>query len=182
MLEKWRLRPASTAVTIQPRFMAASPEVSLTDEFPALDWIRREQAWGYKLVRCASLNLVTTTATGRSAEEVDFYVWDQTLLAQETLSPSDLLERVGRHLSLGLTPEEADEVIENRQKAQLATRLAAIRNCADDAERVTAAIGTEALLAGMPGALVEAVEHLAHRGLDGQALGRLAWPYTESAY
>ena len=174
LVDKWQLRPTERAVSIRPQYVPVGPEVLLTEEFPALGWLRNNDAWTYSLVRCASLTVETTTATARRSEDVLFYVEGQTCLAMETLDPSELLEAVDRHFGLSLSAEELEEVLENREKARQAALVVEIRSCSDDTERVTAAIGAEALRAGMPAALVDAVAQLSGEPLDDGMLGRLA--------
>ena len=174
LLENWQLKPPGSAVTTRPQYVPVGPEVMLSDEFPALEWIRHEEIRTHKLVRCASLILETAAVRSRRSESVDFHVENDLCLALETLGPGELLAAVDRHLALDLSPEEAEEVIANREKAQQAALVAEIRSCSGDAERIAAAIGGDALRSGMPGALLEAVERLSNGVLDDQTLGNLA--------
>ena len=174
LLENWRLKPASSAVTTRPQYVPVGPTVMLTDEFPALDWIRHEVVRPLKLVRCASLILETTTAKSRRTEDVVFYVENDMCLALETLDPDELLHVIDRYLNLDLRPLEFEEVLANREMAQHDALVHEIRSCKGDAERVTAAIGGDAVRAGMPEALIEAVETLSDGNLDDRTLGRLA--------
>ena len=174
LVGKWQLRPAERAVSVRPQYVPVGPETLLTEEFPALGWLRNNGAWEYSLVRCASLILETATATARRSEEVTFCVEGQKCLALETLTPTILLETVDRYFDLGLSAAEIEEIIENREKAQQAALAVEIRSCDDDAERVAVAIGAEALRAGMPSALVDAVSQLSDEALDDRMLGRLA--------
>ena len=173
LVRNWGLRPAHSAVTTSPRYVPVGPEILLAEEFPAFKWSCGDDIGKVKLVRCASLILETMTADERRSEDVDFYVLNDTCLASQTLEPNELLAHVDRRLDLGLSPEETEHILENRARKRQDNLVLRIRGCADDAERVAAAIGGEAIRAGMPPALVEAVERLTGRGMDDRTLGKL---------
>ena len=174
LLKEWGLLPPDLSVSVRPQYLPVGPELLLVEEFPALGWLRNADFEKYQLVRCVSLVLEITTATGRRSEDVEFYVEGQKCLASEALDSAMLLEELNRHFTLELSPHQSDEILENRKLSQQASLVADIRRCVDDAERVAMAIGGEALRMGMPAELIEAVAQLSDENLDEITLGRLA--------
>ena len=84
------------------------------------------------LVPCDQLRLETSTDAGQTAEDVDFYVDDGNVYYDQSLEPSDLLDRLAP--VVGLSADEQSRR-RNRQRAVQRRATKANRGGSETAER-----------------------------------------------
>jgi superfamily II DNA or RNA helicase len=163
LVRNWAMRPAEVAVRTELYYVRAGDPSPLADRFPGLPLVTNlEKLIGWELLCCSELADEILTEAGKTSEPTQLRVRDRTVYYHAALSDGELLDQVNSHLSLGLTRQDRDVVLDELVANQRAALVAQIRNLERASEKLLAAVGPDAVRRHVPAGLLAAVE--ARRG------------------
>lgn len=166
LVKKWGLRPAEQSVRTDLEYAVSGPSSSVVDRFPALRFRlagdRIDSLTGIELQPCSDLNLSTLTAAGKTLDSVESYQRANIIYWSSTITEARLLDVLNDTLSLRLSVEDRDIILQEKAAQHHRDRLVAIRNLPGHKEKLLEMVGLEAVKQHIPTGLLEAVE--ARRG------------------
>jgi superfamily II DNA or RNA helicase len=175
LIDRWKLRPAELGVKTEVIPVPSGPENLVVKEFPPLRGCSTHIE-EYVLVPCSSLREETLTPSGKLGEHVEWHVEDKRIYFVDSLSDSELLERLSSHFSLDLTDDEKRDILEHRIQEDVQKLLTEIR-LTDGAPAKLAKMvngNLDTLLKHLPRGLIEAVA-VDGKGTDALRLAQLAY-------
>jgi superfamily II DNA or RNA helicase len=174
LIERWRLRSADLSVKTEVVSIPSGPENLLVKEFPPLRGCA-PHIDEYLLVPCASLREETLTPVGKVGEYVDWHIEARRIYFVDSLSDSELLDRLSLHFSLDLSDDEKRDILEHRIQEDVQKSLAEIRLTEGAPAKLAKIVkNNETILRHLPRGLVEAVS-LDGKGTDVLRLAELAY-------
>ncbi len=172
LVDAWGLADGSTLLATEVAFTAAGEAGPLVDRFPPLRLYLPPDLESLELVPCRDIQVSTVTPAGRSTEYRDFLLHEgrvHAVLGTDTA----LLRRLSEELDLDLTDSDVDHVIRQTEDHAARNKAAAIRDAADDDERLLMAVGEAALRRSIPQLALSSLEADGAR-LDGPELAEIA--------
>ena len=136
-----------------PEFFGEADPIPLTDVWPGLKEYLPAHRKQCRLVHCERIVVV-----GQSRECV-FLAPDIYFARTVEDDEHHKLSLVAYELELGLDPGQIEAILRRRTPVEIEERRAAIRRHPTDVERLLAAVGAQALRAGLPDSLLAVLEH-----------------------
>jgi superfamily II DNA or RNA helicase len=162
LVKNWNFIAGGNLVRTSVAPVPVGSEIPLVSYFPALRGFGSEVEQSV-LIPCSELRVETITPAGKQSSSTDWYAnGDRRLYYSASLDNTALLDRINKEFRLGLQEDERKSVLENRQREDIAKKLAAIRRVSTPAGRLVKAVGAEKIRKHLPLGLAEAVE--AERG------------------
>lgn len=158
LVAKWGLKAAEQAVRRELFWAPGGDERPLVDVFPGMRLFLPIDATETIVIPCASLRYDVYTAAGRKTEELRYlaqigrFYW---LIGQED---RDLLRCIDAEFHLGLTTEDIDGLLKQRDDNALRQRLRAIRERDSLPLRLLEMVGRDAMIRKLPLALLRTAE------------------------
>jgi superfamily II DNA or RNA helicase len=173
LVARWGLQASGGHVRQEVHWVEAEAPAPLGDAFPTL---RRElESHGLaqsEIVSCVDIFETVTTEAGTKTVYRDFARSGEFFLWKNDLGLEEALRRVAAELPFAVGEEEIHELAAGRWKQARHEKLAAIRECPNDPERLLKAIGEQRLRVRLPIGLVEAVQNI-HGPLGPTDIARL---------
>ncbi|WP_436760971.1 DEAD/DEAH box helicase [Streptosporangium sp. V21-05] len=176
MREIWGMLSASDVIQRELRWVEQAEAVLLTEEFPHLKVLKRNQVEGWSLVRCSELEEVTRTPNGMRAESLPAaaQAHDHKIFVLRPENDHAALMEVDRVLKLGVGASGCRGVLERREQQRQNDRLRRAREVESPAEKLLELVGSEALKKGLPQGLLESEESEKGRAVGDRRIAELA--------
>jgi superfamily II DNA or RNA helicase len=172
LIERWGLQPAAESVRRELAWVPASDERPLTDMYPGLRLYLPDEAQALVLRPCSALRYDTFTSAGRRSDELPWLRENDTIYWLASQDDKSLLWRLDKELGLRLTPEDVDDLVQQKADAQARERVAVVHSLPTLEEKLLAMVDRNALLPLLPEALIRSAHQL--RGdLDDRGLAEL---------
>jgi len=172
LIQQWGLKPAAQSVRHELVHVPASEDRPLVDMYPGLRMYLPEELQTVILRPCAVLRYDTFTAAGRRSDDRLYLRENDVIYWQTGQEDKNLLWRLDSVFDLSLSPEEIDDLIQQRADEQARHKLDAIRSLPSLEEKLLAMVDRSALGPLLPEALIRTVHHM--RGeIDGRGLAEL---------
>ena len=155
---KWGFRRDVGDYGVRLEFDPSSNETDLLDEFRPLRHLLPHGTPDIKLVRCSSLNRVTTTPTGSESESIAGALEDGTFYWFDLGSDRELLEHLNREAGFGIQSEEIDAVLSGVQENEIQQRAGHIRSMSSVNEQIAAMVPGDQLRRHLPREVVDSLE------------------------
>ncbi|MEV0401940.1 DEAD/DEAH box helicase [Actinoallomurus sp. NPDC050550] len=176
MRETWGMLSPEAVIEKDVRAVPQAEPVSLTDEFPYLKLVRRQQVEGWSLVRCSELQRITRTPSGERATSIDAVAQPKDHVVY-VLDPEDdvaALTAVDKVLKLGLGPNGCRGVVEKREEQRKNQQLQRARQATDTADKMLHIVKAEELKKRLPPGLLESDEEETGKKADDRRVAELA--------
>jgi superfamily II DNA or RNA helicase len=174
LVERWSLRDADTAVRSEVVAVESGEAEPLADAFPMLRPRLDPQQRALLLQPCTEIRVDRFTENGRISESKRTIVEGDTIFYRDDIDQRGLLKDVAGTLGMALTEADVDAIFRNLAARQVKKLRAAIRRAPDDVSRLLLAVGSDALRARLPRAVLDSVEtiegELDDHGVAGLAL------------
>ncbi|MUN38546.1 DEAD/DEAH box helicase [Actinomadura sp. NEAU-AAG5] len=176
MRETWRMRSPGDVIQKEIRPVPQGEPVLLTEEFPHLRSVRRNQVEGWTLVRCSELEEITRTPNGIRTSSIGAASQgpERTVFVRAPKDDLAALTMVDRELKLGLGTANCRGVLDRREKQRNNEKLRRARKATDAAGKVLELVGADALKKGLPQGLVESDEIERGKAADDRRVAELA--------
>lgn len=173
LIDRWHLQPSGQHVSQETHWVEADAPTALVDAFPTLRADLETHGLDHcEIVSCADIYETITTDAGTETVRKDFVRLGDRFLWRNELGLEEAVSRLAAQLPFPLDADEVEELAAGRWKQERHEKLAAIRECRTDADRLLKALGVERLRARLPIGLTDAVEGI-HGPLDDAAIARL---------
>lgn len=173
LVGRWGLQAPGSHVRQETHWVEAESPVSLADAFPTLRSDLESHGLAQcDIVSCLEIFETITTDAGTRTLHRDFARVGDTFLWNSDLGLDEALRLLSAELPFVVDESEVEELAAGRWQQERREKLAAIRECATDAERLLKAIGEQRLRTRLPIGLVDAVESI-HGSLDPVDIARL---------
>ena len=169
----WGMLPSERSVQRRIHLVPSTPEVRLVDEYQGLEWCTQDNVEGWRLQRCSELYVETLTETGRGHYAQTFIIEEKVVFVSDKLTDDELLSHLGNDGPFTITPEDIDDILDQRQNTKRNQLQSNIRNQTTDGDKLVTAVGPQALRQHLPNGLMNAVEEI-HGNLDDGKLGEVA--------
>mgnify|MGYP002622757233 CR=1 FL=1 len=176
MREAWGMLAPSDVIQKEIRQIEPAEAVPLVEEFPYLKVVRRTQVEGWSTVRCGDLHEIIRTPNGMRTQSISTAVLPQERVVLVRMPVDDLqvLNAVDRALKLGLGPANCKSILDRREQQRNNERMHKVRQAKDEADKLLALVGEEALRKGLPEGLLESEEAETGRRVDARRVAELA--------
>ena len=173
LIDRWGLQPSVDHVSQETHWVEADAPVSLGDAFPTLRTDLEHAALAdAEIMPCTEIYEAITTDVGTETVHKEFARIGDRFLWNTEIGLEQALRRLVAQLPFEVSDEEVAALVEGRWKQDRREKLAAIRECSTDAERLLKAVGDPRLRARLPIGLIDAVEAI-HGPLDPKDVARL---------
>lgn len=163
-----RIKDAFDLADPAPEFFGMHDPVPLIDVWPGLQDHLSSDKKLLQLVRCEQIRV---GQDNRACIPESAKIYLATDSDEEEL---DSLRRVARALELGLSERSLRDIADGTTPAEVKERRSRVRQNTTDAGRLLAAVGEDGLRAGLPGALLDALERDSVGPLSGTDIAEAA--------
>lgn len=174
MIEHWSMLSPSNVIEKEIRFVSDSEPIPVVGEFPHLKISKRAQVDGWSLIRCSELEEITRTPNGTRLEPIQMATHNRSVLVLKPKDDMAALAAVDRALKLGLGPSGCKAVLDRREQQRNNERIRAAQAAKDDASKVLALVGEEALRRGLPEGLLDSEKAETGISPDAHRIAQLA--------
>jgi superfamily II DNA or RNA helicase len=164
LVARWGLSHGSSLLDTEVSYTAAGEAGLLVDRFPPLRLYMSPDLEGLELVPCTEIQVSTVSPRGRTTEDREFLIHEGRVHVIP-YTDEDFLGRLSDELGLGLTDGQVDHVLRQTEDHAARARSQAVRDAADDDERLLLAVGEDALRRSLPEPALASLER------DGEVLG-----------
>lgn len=173
LLERWGLADGSRMLQEELVAEPSGEPEPLVDRFPQLKLYLDPGHMALELQPCRALERVVATPRGQKSRAVDGALADGRVLITAD-QPEDILRQVSTALRLDLSREDIRSILDRQEAERVKELVLEIRRAPDDATRLAAAVGGDALRRSIPVTALEALESDVGGELTDADLARLA--------
>lgn len=173
LISSWGMRPFDDAVTTEIQCVPVDDATPLEDVFPYLRFLPGRPAQGLSVVHCEELDELIRTPKGQVCESRDIALQDDIVYWRATEDDGDLVHALNDLLGLGLSEDQINQVLRQREEARRSDQIVRVRNAKDPADKLLAMLPAAVLKERLPELVLDAVE-TAEGKLDDRSVAELA--------
>jgi superfamily II DNA or RNA helicase len=172
LIDRWGLKPAAESVRRELAWVPASEDRPLIDMYPGLRLYLPDDAHSLVLRPCSALRYDTFTSAGRRSDDLPYVHEKEVIYWLAAQDDKSLLWRLDKEFGLKLTPEDVDDLVQQKADAQVREQLDDIRSLPTLEEKLLAMVDRSALAPLLPQALIRSA-HRMKGNLDDRGIAEL---------